>query len=113
MNIDDENAVAEWMCTKRENLKIEITLEPISNFIGQIQEMISSYDEYPEDKKRTKKIVKLLKNGEEQFPVYVLKNDKSNFIMEGRHRIVAFYMQGLKHVPVARCNLKNLLKNKQ
>lgn len=55
MNINDENAVAEWMCTKRENLKIEITLEPISNFIGQIQEMISSYDEYPEDKKRTKK----------------------------------------------------------
>lgn len=54
----------------------------------------------------------MLKNGEKPIPIYVEKDDPHNFIMEGRHRIVAFYLMGFKDVEVARCSLKIENKNK-
>ena len=35
--------------------------------------MYQSYDEFPKDKKRTEKIIKLLKAGESALPIYVKK----------------------------------------
>lgn len=105
MNLEDKNQVAKWLGVNIEKVNFDIKMEPIDNFINQAKEALLSYDFFPKDKKRTNKILKLLKSGSPALPIYVEKDDKNNFIMEGRHRIVAFYMLGLKEIPVTRCTV--------
>ena len=78
----------------------------MENYKNQAIEMLGTFDEFPKDERRMNKILKMLKNGEKPMPIYVEKDDPHNFIMEGRHRIVAFYLMGFKDVEVARCSLK-------
>lgn len=89
-----------WLNTKPENIFLEKKEESIYIFQKQIKEMIASYENLPKEKKRTEKIIKLLKNGEKPYSVYVEKNDENKFILEGRHRIVAFWLMGYKNVDV-------------
>lgn len=98
---DDIRDVAEWFHTTPDNLVIEITQEPISRFMKQIQDMYSSYSEFPKDAKRTKMIMKEIKQGGKLYPVYVSSDDQNEFVMEGRHRMVAFMLLGIKLIPVA------------
>ena len=90
----DLKSVAQWLKTTIENLDIQYVKEPMSNYVQSAKEMLNTYEEFPQDKKRTDKIMRLLKSGKDYLPVYVEKDDKDNFIMEGRHRIVAFYLLG-------------------
>lgn len=105
MNLEDKIYVAEWLGVEVEKVKVEIEIEPIDKFIKQITEAMLSYANFPKDKKRTDRIVKLLKDGAPVLPVYVEKSDNNFFIMEGRHRIVAFYILGIKEIPVAKCSV--------
>ena len=98
---NDLNDVADWMNTTPDRLNIDIVQEPIEKFIKQIREMYDSYDEFPEDAKRTNNIVKLLYAGKKAMPIYVDKGDPHLFVMEGRHRMVAFMLAGMKRIPVA------------
>jgi len=106
----DLKDVAGWLRTTVDNLDIDYKSEPMSLYEKSAKEMYESYDEFPKDKKRTDKIIKLLKKGESPLPIYVEKDDPYNFVMEGRHRMVAFYLLGHKEVMVARVSSKN--KNK-
>jgi len=97
-DIDD---VADWLDTIPENLGIKIVYEPISKFEKSIKDMLGTYDEFPQDRKRTNRILKKLKAGEKALPIYVEKNDPHLFAMEGRHRMVAFLLFGMEKIPVA------------
>lgn len=91
-------------------MEIEYQKESIENYKKSAQDMYESYDEFPQDKKRTDKIIKLLKKGESPLPIYVEKDDPHYFVMEGRHRMVAFYLLGYEEIMVARVSSK--MKNK-
>lgn len=97
----DLQDVSEWMDTTPENLQIQIVNEPISKFEQQIKEMYATYDEFPKDARRTSKILAALKRGEAALPVYVDENDPFLFVMEGRHRMVAFWLAKMTEIPVA------------
>jgi pyrimidine deaminase RibD-like protein/GNAT superfamily N-acetyltransferase len=97
----DLNDVAKWMATTPDKIKIVVKQEPIAKFIRQIREMYGTYDEFPEDEERTNRILRLLKRGEQPMPIYVEANDPDLFVMEGRHRMVAFWLAGMKTIPVA------------
>ena len=112
INQSDLNDVSQWLNTSVENLEVHIIYESISKYEKQIKEMYSTYDEFPQDAKRTEKIRNLLKNGEEMLPIYVETNDENFFVMEGRHRMVAFWLNGLKEIPVAYVNIKPMLNKK-
>lgn len=92
--------VAEWLNASPGNIAVDIKQEPVEKFLPQIKEMYSTFDEFPKDAHRTNKIVKLLKQGATSYPVYVEANDNT-FVMEGRHRMVAFWLAGMKTLPVA------------
>jgi hypothetical protein len=102
----DIKSVAEWMDTTTGNLDIEIVNEPIQKFIQQIKEMYGTFDENEEDAERTEQIEDLLKQGAKALPIYVEKNDPDLFVMEGRHRMVAFWLVGMTTIPVAYCSKK-------
>lgn len=104
MNQSDLKDVSEWLGTTVNNLEIEYKVESMELYRQDAIDMLNSYDEFPEDKKRTDKIISLLKRGEKPLPIYVEKNDTNNFVMEGRHRMVAFYLLGYHEVLVARVN---------
>jgi len=53
------------------------------------------------------KILNKLKSGNEPLPIYVEKDDPDNFVMEGRHRMVAFFLYGMDKVPVCYVGIKN------
>lgn len=110
INSSDLKDVAEWLRTTVDDLDIEYRKESIDLYLKSAREMLESYDEFPQDKKRTDKIIKLLKKGEEALPIYVEKNDEHNFVMEGRHRMVAFYLLGYQEILVARVQSKSKLK---
>lgn len=95
----DLHSVAEWMGRSLDNLVFQYQLVPISIFAKQAEEMFGTYDEFPKDKQRTDKISKIIKQ-QPAYPVFVEAGDPSNFIMEGRHRIVAFWQVGMQRVPV-------------
>ena len=97
----DVKDVADWMRTDPDKLSIVVKQEPIEKFIKQIREMYGTYDEFPEDEQRTNRILKLLKRGAKLLPIYVEANDPDLFVMEGRHRMVAFWLAGMKTIPVA------------
>lgn len=112
VNESDLKDVADWLNTTTDNLTINYQKESMILYEKDAKEMYDSYEEFPQDKKRTDKIVKLLKNGQESLPMYVEKEDKNNFVMEGRHRMVAFYLLGYKEVIVARVSVKEKSKLK-
>jgi preprotein translocase subunit YajC len=91
----DLKDVDEWMDTK---FTYSLSTEPISRFEKTITEMEGTYDEFPQDRKRTARIAKLLKAGAPQLPIFVDATDE--FVMEGRHRIVANQWVDKQTVPV-------------
>lgn len=95
----DLQSVAEWMGVPLENLNFVYRLIPISLFAKQAEDMSGTYDEFPKDRRRTNKILKLIKS-QPLYPVFIEEGDVNNFIMEGRHRIVAFWQSGVQKVPV-------------
>ena len=97
----DLKDVAVWMETTPDKLSIDLKQEPIEKFIKQIREMYSTYNEFPEDEERTNRILKLLNRGAKPMPIYVSASDNSLFVMEGRHRMVAFWLAGMNTIPVA------------
>lgn len=93
-------SVGEWENADPKDLTYRLVIEPIDVIANSAKEMYDNYDEFPEDAKRTNKIIKLLRSGSQQLPVFIKDGDSDNFVMEGRHRMVAFYVMGLKTVPV-------------
>lgn len=73
---------------------------PVQVFAKTAQEMLGTYGEFPKDAARTQKISKLLNQGSPTYPVFIADADPDNFIMEGRHRIVAFWKAQMPRIPV-------------
>ena len=95
---DDIEQVGEWFPSKELKFYMdEIEIEKIKKGI---LEMLSTYEEFPKDKERTDKIVKLLKYGQRRLPIFIEKDDPYNFVLEGRHRMVANYLLGYEKIPV-------------
>ena len=93
-------SVAEWLNSSPDQIEVHIRQEPIEKFLPQIKEMQGTYDEFPGDARRTNRILKLLKQGATAMPIYVEQGDH-DIVMEGRHRMVAFYLNEMKTIPVA------------
>lgn len=98
----DLKDLALWLKCDASELHLVIKDEPIAQFLPQIQEMLASYESFPAEAKRTARIERMLKRGEPARPVYVEEDDEHNFILEGRHRVVALYRMGREVVPVCR-----------
>ncbi len=98
---EDLASVAQWLSAAPDQIEVHIKQEPIDKFLGQIKEMHGTFSEFPKDERRTNKILRLLKQGATPMPMYVEQGDKDLFVMEGRHRMVAFWLAGMTTVPVA------------
>lgn len=96
----DVKDVSEWMNKPVNEIEYFYKEEPISMFVVQIREMESTYDEFGDDRERTEHIYDLLNLGAKPKAIFVELNDPNKFIMEGRHRIVAFSWRKLRTVPV-------------
>lgn len=96
---DDLENVSEWIGAPLESLTFTYAIEPMSVFQKQAEDMRGTYGQFPDDEARTDDILWNLKD-ESAYPVFVEQGDKLKFIMEGRHRIVAFLIRGLQQVPV-------------
>lgn len=97
----DLKDVSEWLRCKPQELQLRLTRLPSEKFYQMVQEMLGTYEEFPEDEARTRKILKAIQSGEPVLPVFVEDGDPTHFIMEGRHRIVAFIQSGIAEIPVA------------
>ena len=93
--------VARWYDTTPDNIQTRVASEPISKFLDQIDGMEATYEEFPHNELRTDKIVKLIQSGATVYPIYVEDGDSTLFVMEGRHRMVAFKRLGMTTIPVA------------
>ena len=98
--LSDVKDVGEWLNKPIDEIKYYYKEEPITMFMDTIDEMESTYDEFIDERDRTEHIVDLLESGNPPMAIFIELNDKYNFIMEGRHRIVAFSWFGLDKVPV-------------
>lgn len=87
---------AAWFKADSTQLKYNLEYCPMSKFIEEAKELYATYPQFPNDAKRTQKIIKALRAGAQQLPVFI---DSEGFICEGRHRIVAFMLLGLQSVP--------------
>tara|TARA_B100000749_G_C18412445_1_gene459732 strand:- start:334 stop:672 length:339 start_codon:yes stop_codon:yes gene_type:complete len=101
----DLHQVCGWLgASCPDDIRTEIVTRPIEEFLPQIREMLDTYDEFPEDARRTQKIIKEIRSGKPAQPVYIEQGDPDFFIMEGRHRIVAFYLLRIIEVTVCYCH---------
>jgi len=97
---EDVRDVADWLKKPADQIIWQSKEIPASVFEHQVLEMIDSYKHFPKDKERTKKIMNIVRAGGKPQPVFVEANDPSHFILEGRHRIVAFFLLDMPIVPV-------------
>lgn len=97
----DINDVSDWLRCKPSQLQLRLANISAEVFYQMAQDMIGTYEEFPEDEARTRKILKAIQAGEPVLPVFVEDGDATHFIMEGRHRIVAFIQSGIAEIPVA------------
>lgn len=95
---NDIKDVSEWLNKEISYIKFEFVEEDICKFKKQIDDMESSLQYNIDEEERVMIIEELLKEGESPFAIFVDKAD--NFILEGRHRVVAFSRQHLKKIPV-------------
>lgn len=96
----DLKDVSDWLGCRTQNLRLTRTSMSLDRFRISAEEMLGTYDEFPNDRKRTEMILEKLYAGEPPIPVFIEKDDPHAFILEGRHRIVAFMIYGLTEVPV-------------
>ena len=103
----DLSDVCGWIGAKSiEDIETRFEKIPTDRLIKQIKEMESTYDEFPNDKDRTTKIYNALRDGEDAQCVYIEDGDESLFVMEGRHRMVAFSWAKMPEIEVCFCKLK-------
>ena len=95
---DDLKNVSEWLNRDLNEIKFEFINEDIDKFKKQITEMENSITFQIDDRDRVELIVDFLEDGNPPYAIFVDKKD--NFILEGRHRIVAFHRFDLKIIPV-------------
>ena len=70
-------------------------------FKDQAKEMESTYDEFIDEKERSEYILDLISERKNRiYPIFVELEDGDRFILEGRHRVVAFYWLKLDNIPV-------------
>jgi hypothetical protein len=94
---EDIDNVCEWF--RNSTIYFKFKIENIYKFKSQIEEMESTLNEFPEDLQRIEDILINIMLKEE--PIYAIFVDKSNnFILEGRHRIVAFSRLNITEIPV-------------
>lgn len=104
LHYDDLIHVAQWFGdSDTQQIITRFAIVPITTFDAQITQMQATYTTFPADKKRTQAIVRRLRAGEPMQPIYIEEDDPSFFVMEGRHRLVAFYWQGIPTVTVCFC----------
>lgn len=97
----DVKSITEWMNVKSVNeLLIEKKYINIDLLEKQINEMESTYKEFKSDLIRSRKIFNKINKGSTVEPIYIEKNDKHLFVMEGRHRMVAFKWLNIREIPV-------------
>lgn len=92
--------VAKWLKCKPQQLGLRKASLPAELFRELVSGLVESYDHFPAEKHRMEKILKEVERGAPLLPVFIEEDDPENFIMEGRHRIVAFLMAGVTTVPV-------------
>jgi hypothetical protein len=97
----DIKSVSEWMTCDVEALRFRLVSEPADLFANMVKNLLVSYDQFPKERTRANRVAKLLRAGQSAWPVFIEQGDPERFIMEGRHRIVAFLGTGRNHVPVA------------
>ena len=98
---NDLRVVAEWLETTVDNVFVDVRQEPIAAFSDHIEELYGDYDESGVDFKRSYYIAKLIEHGAEIAPVYVAAGDPDLLVIKGCHRLIAFWILGMKFVPVA------------
>lgn len=96
----DLEDVAKWLKCKPQQLALKRSSLPAETFRELVSGLVDSYDHLPGERKRMQKILKEIENGAPLLPVFIEEDDPENFIMEGRHRIVAFLLAGVTTVPV-------------
>jgi hypothetical protein len=79
-------------------LTYRLEIEPTKKFAAVVKNILKALDKFPKDRARINKIMRLLKAGAPQRPIFCDTHD--NWIMEGRHRIVAFHLLKLPTTPV-------------
>lgn len=96
----DLSETAKWLKCKPQDLALRMAYLPAEIFRELVNGLVESYDQFPAERRRMQKILEEIENGAPPLPVFIEEDDPENFIMEGRHRIVAFLMAGLPTVPV-------------
>lgn len=98
---DDLRAVSERLNTTEDRVFFDVKQEPIGVFDEHLEALCGDFVESGTDFKRSYYIAKLIERGADPEPVYVINNAGELVIVKGQHRLVAFWILGLKFVPVA------------
>lgn len=102
-------AVSSWLRAEDSDIAYKIAYEPITKFTKD-KERLKSLSKFPKDLKRVKAIAGQLRKTGKLLPVFIEEDDPDMFIIEGRHRILAFWLTGQREIPVVYVNKKEELK---
>ena len=104
----DLKAAAAWFNVEPSEIGYKLVYEPIEKF-QKDKTRLETLDQYPGDLKRVRRIARELRKNGRLLPVFVEEDDPEMFIIEGRHRILAFWIVGQKEIPVVYVNKKENL----
>lgn len=111
LSFQDKIFSKEWLnATSLEGLEFNTQKESIKKFEKQIEDIRKYGDD--SDDERIDTIKDLIESGEKPWPIYV-DSAHDDFVMEGRHKMVALYELGFEEIDVCRVTLKEENKPKE
>ena len=96
--------LAAWVfySTTPDNVDIDLKSEPIDKFIPQAKGIWNHFKKQIGEKRKVESMISTIKaNIPFSLPVYVKFNDPTLYVVEGRHRLCAYWLSGAKTIPVA------------
>lgn len=96
--------VAEWLRSPLGSLSFLFDPVPLSAWPG-LAGAAADLPGFPADLARVARIEARLRSGSDPWPLFVEEHDPELFVMEGRHRRLAFFSLGMTEAPAMRVSV--------
>jgi len=87
--------------TTSDNVTVNIVQEPMSEYESQAKNQWAEFKRRTHEKRKVESMIRSIQGGNFSLPIYVGSEDQQHQVVEGRHRLCAYWLSKSRTLPVA------------